>query len=576
MSVKNDFARIFVQFVDECKESGLEIDKNFAYFYVHLLARDARLGLRQEIADNCKLLQLKRNAIQLYKNKTDPTMSNLLMTYCYRNFRELNINNLKEMYEASFQKKLQTLIEGILQYPETSNDKQLDEMLYKMQVFIIASYNIGDPKNHVLLKQTRQSLKSVLSHGDLQNFVLKKRYHRLEYLQRLTATVCGILIYNNCDPNGERENMRDILTDIQMAKTNTREALETAIEDINHYIATGIEAIGKLIEVDTKHKKVHCKWPIEKVREINKYVILFSSYDRLLKNIVESFEKTEYLVSLDQKKMDCIIEKINEILKYRTAIESQLVFPHFKYLSQLWTSLMLSLSHLAELNRLKELLDEYVSEEIKENFCKLLKITEVRRKVVKNELLQTFGELVERTNKAHPVMTSLQKVTVNFQDYCALTIALTNGLLTPAFLTKKLCEDSQFRFGFANIEFAKYAERYFEEFIHTLKTAIYTSVDLILLFGLADVLLQKDFVDEHKQRRRTLVSASGTQTEMVVVNDLTPANRINVTWNQWDFHRETIHLAYIRKLQTRSQQTALSFGTMNAQNECLPYGHRTN
>lgn len=59
-----------------------------------------------------------------------------------------------------------------------------------------------------LLKQTRQSLKSVLSQGDLQNFVLKKRYHRLEYLQRLTATVCGILIYNNCDPTGERENMR--------------------------------------------------------------------------------------------------------------------------------------------------------------------------------------------------------------------------------------------------------------------------------------------------------------------------------------------------------------------------------
>lgn len=111
-----------------------------------------------------------------------------------------------------------------------------------------------------------------------------------------------------------------------MAKTNTREALEAALEDIDHYIATGIEAIGNLIQVDTKEKKVHCKWPIEKVREINKYVILFSSYDKLLKNIVEAFEKTEYLVNLDQKKMDCIIEKINEILKYRTAIESELVF----------------------------------------------------------------------------------------------------------------------------------------------------------------------------------------------------------------------------------------------------------
>lgn len=150
MSVKNDFSRIFVQFIEECKASGLEVDQNFAYFYVHLLARDARLGLRYETANNCKLLQLKQNAIQLYKNKTDPTMCNLLMTYCFRNFRELNIHHLKEIYEESFQQKLQMLIMGILQYPETSNEKQLDEMLYKIQVFIIASYNIGDPKNHVV------------------------------------------------------------------------------------------------------------------------------------------------------------------------------------------------------------------------------------------------------------------------------------------------------------------------------------------------------------------------------------------------------------------------------------------
>lgn len=98
--------------------------------------------------------------------------------------------------------------------------------------------------------------------------------------------------------------------------------------------------------------------------------------------------------------------------------------PHFKYLSHLWTSLLLSLSHLAELNRLKEQLDEYVSEEIKENFRKLLKITEVRRKVVKKDLLTTFDELMERTNKAHPVMTSLQNVvrTISPKKYCRFIV----------------------------------------------------------------------------------------------------------------------------------------------------------
>lgn len=45
--------------------------------------------------------------------------------------------------------------------------------------------------------------------GDLQKYVLKKRYHRLEYLQKLGATVAGILIFNNQDPQGVKENMRN-------------------------------------------------------------------------------------------------------------------------------------------------------------------------------------------------------------------------------------------------------------------------------------------------------------------------------------------------------------------------------
>ncbi|XP_067631110.1 cilia- and flagella-associated protein 206 [Eurosta solidaginis] len=574
MSTKDHFNRIYTEFMEDCQNNDLHIDAKFAHFYVHLLSRDARLGLDKMDANICRIMKLRQNAIELYKNANNPTMCNLKMQFYFKNFRTLKIQSMKEIYEENFESKLRHLIEGILQYPETSNDKQLDEMLYKIQVFIIACYNIGDPKNHVLLQQTRQSLKSVLSNGDLQNFVLKKRYHRFEYLQRLTATVCGILIYNNSDPNGEKENMRDIFSDIEMAKTNTRETLAAAQEDIAHYITTGMEAMTELYEINTKERKVHCKWPIEKVREINKYVVLFSSYENLLKEIVESFKNTEYLVSLDQKKMDCIIEKINDILKYRKAIESELIFPHFKYLTELWTSLQLTLNHLAELNKLKDSLDECLTEEVKANFLQLLKLTEVRRKVIKEPALPTFAELVERTNKNHPALASLQNVTGNFKNYCALTIALTNGLITPALLQKKLCEDTQFRFGFANIEFAKYAERYFEDFIYTLKSAIYTSVDLILLFGLIDEILQQDFVAEIKKRRGK-IATSGTQTEMVRKNDLRPSQRINCTWNKWDFHRETIHLANIRKLQTRSQQTTLSFGTMNAQNECLPFGHGT-
>lgn len=65
------------------------------------------------------------------------------------------------------------------------------------------------------------------------------------------------------------------------------------------------------------------------------------------------------------------------------------------------------------------MLDECLTNEVKANFRKLLKITEVRRKVIQKEILPTFDELMERTNKIHPVMTSLQNVVrINYNICC--------------------------------------------------------------------------------------------------------------------------------------------------------------
>jgi len=120
----------------------------------------------------------------------------------------IDLEYVKKQYDEKFETELQLLIKDILQYPETCSKVQLDQLFAKMQVFIVARYNLGSPKNHVLLKLTAQALYSVIGRSDLQNYVLKKKYHRLEYLQRLAATVGGIVIYNSDGPDGDRENVR--------------------------------------------------------------------------------------------------------------------------------------------------------------------------------------------------------------------------------------------------------------------------------------------------------------------------------------------------------------------------------
>lgn len=161
------------------------------------------------------------------------------------------------------------------------------------------------------------------------------------------------------------------------------------------------------------------------------------------------------------------------------------------------------------------------------------------------------------------ILRFLQKNSL--KDFCSLTIALTNGLLMPACLQKKLCENSDMLFGFANIENAKYAERNFAEFLKTLRNAVFTSTDLIVLSRVDDEVLEQYMRLTHKAEPKT--KTFETQTEFIIENDLSVPNQINVTWNVWDFHRETIRLANIRQRQTHSTQSNLSYGKRNAQNQ---------
>lgn len=144
-------------------------------------------------------------------------------------------------------------------------------------------------------------------------------------------------------------------------------------------------------------------------------------------------------------------------------------------------------------------------------------------------------------------------------------MALTNGFLVPSNLEKKLCENAELRFGFANIEYAKYAEMYFMDFKQVFSNAIVTSNDLLLLFQLDEEVMQLDFNLIHEAKTKT--NTIETQTEMVATNAHLPRNHINTTWNVWDFHREYIKLANLRQKQTHSAQTKLSYGLRNAQNQ---------
>lgn len=117
-----------------------------------------------------------------------------------------------------------------------------------------------------------------------------------------------------------------VFADLKMAQSNTKDSLEEAINRTVYLTKLGFTATQKLLKINIKEKNVYCLQPFARVREINKFVVLFEGYRYNLLQLREVFEKTQYLIEVAQKKFSCVVEKLNEILKYRSAIESKLIF----------------------------------------------------------------------------------------------------------------------------------------------------------------------------------------------------------------------------------------------------------
>ncbi|KAI8038652.1 hypothetical protein M5D96_008560 [Drosophila gunungcola] len=512
------------------QQLDLQVAEEFVIFAVHLLARDQRRGL-------------------LKYDLNKPTACAI------ESFQ----------YEEKFQTELQVLIKDILQYPETCNKVQLDQLFAKMQVFVVACYNLGSPKNHVLLKLTAQALNSVIGRSDLQNYVLKKKYHRLEYLQRLASTVAGIVIYNNDGPDGDRENVRSVVDDLEMAQKNTEAAFSASMERAVKMRSICQAALDDLVKIDHKDETLTYRVPLEHLDRLNQLSLTYFMQHRCLTTLSEHYHSTVYLIEVEQKRYNCVVAKINDTLSMRTAIDSELVFPHFVYISQVWGNLNNFLNHIVELNKLREQVEALVVDDLMNLVKTTIAELQALHKRIKKPKVCTFEERMDAVKDLQTDGNFCNLKTADIKEFCCLAMTVTNGLLMPAQITRKLCSNVDITFGFRDARYARFAELRFEPFIDAFRKVVFNSANLALLFKLDDALIAQELqgliVEPPKKKDFKC------QTEMVVTNDLSPSNWINVTWNAWDYHRETIHLANIRKKQTSDMQTKISYGQRNAQNQ---------
>lgn len=171
LSTKDITEQILPIFLDAYKDETPPMEPEFARDLLILLVRyDGINGFVKEAYNAhmvqafsiCKLEQFLEKCFERCTRGIDATLCHIRLLHYFRQAKLKHLSNVKKKFDKEHQQQANVLLQKILQYPETSNPCQLDEMIVQMLNLIISCHHLGSPKDHVVRKNIKEALQSVL------------------------------------------------------------------------------------------------------------------------------------------------------------------------------------------------------------------------------------------------------------------------------------------------------------------------------------------------------------------------------------------------------------------------------
>lgn len=111
-----------------------------------------------------------------------------------------------------------------------------------------------------------------------------------------------------------------------MANKTTNDAFDEVLQNMRNISEKCQTAISEQLQFSNKETKLYYRVPLEQLHRINQYTMTFIMLRRSLDTLQASYKETEYLISVEKGRYDCVVHKINNTLCMRNAINSELVF----------------------------------------------------------------------------------------------------------------------------------------------------------------------------------------------------------------------------------------------------------
>ncbi|XP_055381994.1 cilia- and flagella-associated protein 206 [Condylostylus longicornis] len=454
--------------------------------------------------------------------------------------------------------KVDTLFNEIVDFePLTKED--YDSLFKKILYDIIISNKLGNPANPVIVKEVTNALKSVMTRQDLLEFASMKRKRRTDTLTEMRKIVCGIMIFNQ-DAGECGHDMRNIINDVSMAFKNTRSAINESLQRASKQVFECNQTIQNSYTIDFNSDTITFSVEDEKlINEFKEMLILLIQHEFYIK-------KLALIISMIRKEIDdyfkqfrSTLKQLHESVQYRVAVPTEMVFPYFSELADIWQNLWNYLYFMVEINRLNEKLNEIATTKNYETLLKkmkdqttktlLVKFQEDHSKIVPTDEFEWIDHFPETEAKRCPIL-----------QFCAYIFCISNGVLIPSAINIGVLKYQDRLYAFSHIKYARIFATNVRKFENKFMETVRRNVQLIVYLGLYNDIKEYNFLPD--MAKVDIATDNQFQKSVEIQTELHPVPcylKKNYTHSLWEIRRRCLTMHRLSNCVTNSTQTDMSY-----------------
>ncbi|XP_077296674.1 cilia- and flagella-associated protein 206 [Arctopsyche grandis] len=568
---ENTLKIIVAEVVKVCTLKSISLDNDFVQFYMKLVSLNPDNG--RHFSKKSPQDELESFIDKCAEKISDEKYPSVLMMKMQFHF-EIHYDSLENLVtknQNSIDKRTQPLVNEIVQ-ARPSTKEESEKLLRRISIYLVLKSGLGNPGNIQVLREGTAALNSIFNIDDLRAFVEQRNTEKEKQLSELLSVVSGIRIFNkDCGKGGE--SIPELIVNLSEAAEATSLALSHCLIRIMERVNLLTTAIDTYIAINPDTRNIDIIIPKSKNVDRDAYNVLckilsvYRQYEILVRKLISDME---YVQASNKEICNSFTTQLNDLhtlVRYRTAIPTDQVFPYFVQLWYHWRKMQNNMFLISAMNNVMWNLDT-AHEKMEVPHSIIDSLLDGRRIVSDAERIQrTEDNKIEHTFGKCQIVFLNENISDDFiyqyLGFCSL--CLCTGALIPANPNMGLCKWGGKYYAFCVPEHGKQfglnPNRYVKETLEYARN----NVEMINFLQIYDevyaVRQMPTLTIKHQESVKT--EDKGVQTELHPIPTYIDKNYI---WNIWDYKKKICQMANLVNCKTHSTQTHIS--ASKVENSC--------